>query len=132
MSLETDSLQGLAEIIAKKHQTYLIDRMLIQVFNDHSRCKSIDVFGQSPHMSSIGIRYWLAIPPQLPSVNVPYMPVGATIKSFPKAALPVPANNLKLSLSPEVMGAGSNPGDLCDTVMCLVELWDGMSKNEIV
>lgn len=65
-------------------------------------------------------------------VDIPYMPVGATIKSFPKAALPVPANKLKISLSPEVMGAGSNPGDLCDTVICLVELWDGMSKNEIV
>ena len=106
--------------------------MLVQVLDDHSWGESVNVLGQSPHMSSIGIRYRSAITPQLPSVNVPYMPVGATTNSFPKAALPVPANNLKLSLSPEVMGAGSNPGDLCDTVICLVELWGGMSKNDIV
>ena len=53
---------------------------------------------------------------------IPYMPVGDTTNSLPNVAFPVPASNLKDALSPEVMGAGSNPADLWETVICLVEL----------
>lgn len=101
--------------------------MLIQVLHHHSRGEPVYVLGKSPHMPSIGVGCKSALfVPRLRSRkgedDIPYMPVGATTSSIPKAAFPVPASNLNDSLSPEVIGAGSKPADLWDTVMCFVEL----------
>ena len=80
------------------------------------------MFLVSPHMCRVSVLATSQPDPINRLGDVPYMPVGATTNSLPNAALPVPASNLKDSLSPEVIGAGSNPADLWDTVMCLVEL----------
>lgn len=91
------------------------------------------MFLVSPHICRVSVLATSQPDPIKRLGDIPYMPVGATTNSLPNAALPVPARSLKDSLSPEVIGAGSNPADLWDTVMCLVELWwDGDSKNEIV
>jgi hypothetical protein len=58
MTFKADSLEeSVSSSLSIDERAYLINCMLIQVLDYHSRGESVDVLGQSPHVSSIGVRY---------------------------------------------------------------------------
>ena len=97
-------------------KAYLINGVHIELSND-GRCESIEIGGEVPHHTSVGIGCEKVSPslaqrfearPKGQRHDLPNIPVGAINTSSPNTALVVPPISSKLGSLANVMGAGSS------------------------